>query len=57
MDRDDKELVVALVSQLLTHGPQLVLSAISAFKRETWTVADIRALEITKKPEEFFDEE
>lgn len=50
-------MIIAIIEKLLIYGPGAVVAIAGAFKQdEKPTVAQIRALTITKDPEDYFYE-
>jgi hypothetical protein len=50
-------MILAIIEKLLIYGPGAVVAIAEAFKQEEKpTVAQIKALTITKDPEEYFHE-
>jgi hypothetical protein len=47
-------MIVTIIEKLLVYGPGAVVAIAAAFKAGKPTVAEIRALTITKDPEEYF---
>jgi len=47
-------MIMAIIEKLLVYGPGAVVAISAAFDKGKPTVADIKALTITKDPEEYF---
>ncbi len=47
-------MIIAIIEKLLIYGPAAVTAIAAAFENAKPTVAEIRALEIVKDPEEYF---
>jgi len=47
-------MIMAIIEKLLVYGPGAVVAIAAAFQKGKPTIADIRALEIVKDPEEYF---
>jgi hypothetical protein len=47
-------LILAIIEKLLVYGPGVVVEVAAAFENAEPTADDIRALKITKKPEDYF---
>ena len=58
-DRSKETLIMSItIAQLiLQYGPSIVTSISQAFEKGNPTPDEIKALFITKKPEEYFEEE
>lgn len=56
MNKNDTEIVVAVLAQMLLYGPQAVLATMASLDKKEWTADEIRVLKIDKTPEEYFDE-
>jgi hypothetical protein len=48
-------MIAAIVEKIIIYGPNAVVAIAAAFEKGKPTVAEIRALEIVKDPEEYFD--
>ena len=47
-------MIMAIIEKLLVYGPGAVVAIAAAFQKGKPTIADIRALEIVKDLEEYF---
>ena len=48
-------MILAIIEKLLIYGPGAVVAISAAFEQGKPTVAQIKALQIIKDPEEYFD--
>lgn len=48
-------MIAAIVEKIIIYGPNAVMAIAAAFEKGKPTVSDIKALEILKDPEEYFD--
>jgi len=56
MDKEEYLFALTLTQMILEYGVPAVIQAIQTWEIDEPTVEDIRALKITKKPEDYFAE-